>query len=382
MRDIGYFRSLRTLLVIRDQILTNTNSFFFWLFLSLTLSQPTTNQVRMIATPKRPSFAVTTLFCWVVGIIALCHCPLLSIAIRSSDAFGIPPITTTRTRLPLMARRYATRNTLLWSRSPSTTMSNIQQLRGGSADDHADDVVVVLESEQDSPPENELSEPLLSDEDASSPREQQEYPSTGATVSSFINPLVIFPGALMTSLQHLSRRYTFCLEQYPIRTKSITAGLIFAMSDLLAQALSKSSRDDPAAVEDAIVWSRVWSSAAVGFFYFGPAAHYWYSWIFRILPSTSLFSTLQKAVLGQLFFGPSFTCIFFAMSLIQTRTFTLKNWLHKIRNDLPSAWLAGAGFWPIVDLVSYSYVPPQFIPLFVNICSFFWTTYLVLKSYK
>jgi hypothetical protein len=194
--------------------------------------------------------------------------------------------------------------------------------------------------------------------------------------------LVIFPAALMNSLQHLSSRYTFCLEQYPIRTKSITAGLIFAMSDLLAQGLSKSSRDDPAAAEDTIVWSRVWSSAAVGFFYFGPAAHYWYSWIFRILPSTSLFSTLQKAVLGQLFFGPSFTCIFFAMSLIQTRTFTLKNWLHKIRNDLPSAWLAGAGFWPIVDLVSYSYVPPQFIPLFVNICSFFWTTYLVLKSYK
>lgn len=243
-------------------------------------------------------------------------------------------------------------------------------------------------------PRNDITELLLSEtegEEASSsssttllqPESSPNFSTASTTTASVA---MLFPITIvMNVLRQCSHQYTLSLQQYPIRTKSVTAGIIFAMSDGLAQLLTKSSPtsgDNNDTATTTIVWTRILSSAAVGFFYFGPAAHYWYSWIFRILPSTSLFSTLQKAVLGQLFFGPSFTCIFFAMSLIQSRTFTLKNWMQKIRNDLPSAWIAGAGYWPIVDLISYSYVPPQYIPLFVNICSFFWTTYLVVKSYK
>jgi protein Mpv17 len=98
--------------------------------------------------------------------------------------------------------------------------------------------------------------------------------------------------------------------------------------------------------------------------------------IFQVLPGTSLVSTLQKAALGQLFFGPSFTCIFFATSLVQQGTFSLSSWGKKIRSDLPGAWAAGLGFWPLVDLVSYSTVPKNWIPLFVNACSLVWTIYL------
>lgn len=85
---------------------------------------------------------------------------------------------------------------------------------------------------------------------------------------------------------------------------------------------------------------------------------------------------MQKAALGQLFFGPSFTCIFFATSLLQSGTFTFGNWFRKIRDDLPTAWAAGLGFWPLVDLVSYSMIDPKWIPLFVNSCSLVWTIYL------
>lgn len=122
------------------------------------------------------------------------------------------------------------------------------------------------------------------------------------------------------------------------------------------------------------------ASAAVGLFFFGPAAHAWYNMVFRVFPGTGLLSTLQKACMGQLFFGPSFTCIFFAAFLIQTGQFSLSNWLGKIRRDLPGAWLAGLGFWPLVDLVSYSLIPVQFIPLFVNVCSLVWTIYLSIVA--
>lgn len=127
-------------------------------------------------------------------------------------------------------------------------------------------------------------------------------------------------------------------------------------------------------------WTRTLVSTAVGLFYFGPAAHAWYEWVFSILPSTSLISTLQKATLGQLLFGPSFTCIFFATSLMQAGQFNIKNWIEKIKSDLFGVWISGVGFWPLVDLISFSVVPIKYIPLFINLCSFVWTIYLSMVA--
>ena len=175
--------------------------------------------------------------------------------------------------------------------------------------------------------------------------------------------------AFVAPLLSLGKQYSAALERAPIFTKSVTAGFIFALSDYLAQRFEKKegSKQD---------WTRTMTSAAVGLFCFGPAAHAWYNMIFRVFPGSGLLSTLQKAAMGQLFFGPSFTCIFFAASLIQTGQFSLANWFRKIRSDLPGTWVSGLCFWPLVDLVSYSVIPVQFIPLFVNVCSLVWTIYL------
>lgn len=184
---------------------------------------------------------------------------------------------------------------------------------------------------------------------------------------------------LAATLTSMGKRYSQALDKRPILTKSVTACGIFAISDFLAQRLENSSSSD-SSKERRINWTRLLSGAAVGLLYFGPAAHYWYEMIFHLLPGTSLVSTLQKAVMGQVFFGPSFTCVFFAVSLLQAGSFSLKDWASKIRRDLPGAWLAGAGFWPLVDLVSYSVIPKNYIPLFVNMCSLVWTVYLSLVA--
>jgi protein Mpv17 len=183
-------------------------------------------------------------------------------------------------------------------------------------------------------------------------------------------------GTMATSLARVGSLYGSALESSPVLTKSVTAGFIFAISDYLAQRFEASSSAADKEKKLRLNLTRIATSAAVGLFYFGPAAHVWYSWIFRILPGTSLFSILQKAALGQMFFGPSFTCIFFATGLLQSGTFSLGNWVRKIRQDLPGAWLAGASFWPLIDLVSFSLVPQKWIPLFVNMASLVWTIYL------
>ena len=168
--------------------------------------------------------------------------------------------------------------------------------------------------------------------------------------------------------------YSTQLEQNPIKTKSLTSGVIFALSDYLAQRIERTDKNEP------LNWKRITGGTLVGLLYFGPAAHYWYEMIFKLLPGTSLISTLQKAFWGQAIFGPVFTCIFFGTSLIQAGTFSLGSWWTKIVNDLPGAWLAGAGYWPLVDFISYSVVPVKWIPLFVNLCSLVWTVYLSIVA--
>lgn len=198
---------------------------------------------------------------------------------------------------------------------------------------------------------------------------EKENPSM---VASAIMPKL---SMLTTAFATIGKQYSSQLEQRPILTKSYTAGIIFWLSDFLAQRIERSSEEDKPLDK-----TRLFATTAIGFFYFGPAAHYWYEMIFRLLPGTGLVSTIQKAALGQLLFGPSFTCIFFAASLLQSGTFSLANWGKKIRNDLPGAWLAGCGFWPLVDLISYSLVPMNLIPLFINVCSLVWTIYLSLVA--
>ena len=182
---------------------------------------------------------------------------------------------------------------------------------------------------------------------------------------------------LTTAVTIFAKHYERLLVSHPIATKSWTAGIVFALSDFLAQRIESNNNK-----KSSLNYTRLLSTMAVGLFYFGPAAHYWYQWIFQILPATNLSSILLKAGLGQLIFGPCFTCVFFAVGLAQAKQFSLRNWYHKIRRDLFPAWLAGTGFWPLVDVISYSMVPPTYIPLFINFCSLIWTVYLSLLSHR
>ena len=107
-------------------------------------------------------------------------------------------------------------------------------------------------------------------------------------------------------------------------------------------------------------------------------AHVWYAQITRLIPKNGLKEILTKALLGQIFFGPLVTIVFFAAACAQGDG--LQTLPAKIKADLRQVQIAGAGFWPFVDLISYAFIPIAYIPLFVNCASFVWTIFLSLKS--
>lgn len=149
-----------------------------------------------------------------------------------------------------------------------------------------------------------------------------------ATEKKKVSSMAVLP--FVNAAQMFGKQYGKYLNTNPIMTKSVTAGLIFGLSDYTAQKLETG--------ETKMDWTRIITASLVGLLYFGPAAHYWYEWIFKLIPGAGLISTLKKATLGQLVFGPSFTCIFFATSLMQSGSFSLGTWAQKIKSDLPGAW--------------------------------------------
>jgi len=183
--------------------------------------------------------------------------------------------------------------------------------------------------------------------------------------------------AIVPPLSSFASFYALQLRTRPIQTKSVTAGVIFGMSDYFAQTIERNKSDGE---KKAIVQSRILTTFLVGLLIFGPAANWWYYTMFKLWPSTAFVPTLIKALLGQLIFGPAFTTIFFGAGMIQSGSFSFIGWINKIKDDLPKVAASGAGFWMPVSFVSYKFIPQEWIPLFTNLCSFVWTIYLSLVS--
>ena len=116
---------------------------------------------------------------------------------------------------------------------------------------------------------------------------------------------------------------------------------IFALSDQTAQRIEGGGNDG----------KRTLTSALVGLLYFGPALHFWLEMIQRVVPGFAILDTLKKTLLGQCFFGPTITCIFFGASLIANSGLLagLQQWPKKIKQDLLVTWASGLCFWPFVQ---------------------------------
>ena len=107
-------------------------------------------------------------------------------------------------------------------------------------------------------------------------------------------------------LKALVRMYANLLRAAPVWTKSLTSGIIFGASDLVAQRIEDSGLDMP----------RFTMSTVVGLCYFGPAAHIWYNNVQRLFPRSTLGHVLLKTALGQALFGPVFIFVYFSAALV------------------------------------------------------------------
>ena len=226
--------------------------------------------------------------------------------------------------------------------------------------------------------------------------------------------------------------YQTLLERRPVLTKSVTAGVITAIGDVLAQDLERRAALAAAARAAAVGSSalvvaspsslldlqRLFAFTLAGSFFVGPFVHYWYELLWSIrrrltlrsktTPQTAitlLLVFLDQTIGACLFFPPYiFAYEFFSTAASQVlpllvplslaasalsssgASLPLSSFIGKsqarIRTSLLSILIANWYVWPFINFVSFSFVPEIYRGLFSNIASVFWNVYLCNKMGK
>lgn len=166
--------------------------------------------------------------------------------------------------------------------------------------------------------------------------------------------------------------YLRFLETAPVTTKASTAALLNALGDLIAQKYVEQS--------SAVDWKRTGMFTFLGLVLVGPALHFWYGTLGRIVSATGNAGALQRLGLDQLLFAPFFIGTFFTCLLtLEGKTSQIK---PKLQHDLLPAVIANWKLWIPFQFINFRLVPPPLQVGFSNIIALAWNTYLSWASHN
>lgn len=171
--------------------------------------------------------------------------------------------------------------------------------------------------------------------------------------------------------------YLAQLEKNPVQTKSLTAGSLSVVSDVLAQTLTGTSLRD-------LSMSSLRDQFLIGLLIRGPVVHFWYEIMSKIIRSLGVSPSaesttpvvLAKVALDQAVFSPPFNLsYFYIIGLMQgMSTETIR---ANVARDFIPLMLANYKVWPIVNLVNFKFVPAKLQVLFGNLVSIAWMCYVI-----
>ncbi|KAH6787758.1 Peroxisomal membrane 22 kDa family protein [Perilla frutescens var. hirtella] len=168
------------------------------------------------------------------------------------------------------------------------------------------------------------------------------------------------------------QQYLVQLQRHPLRTKVITAGVLSAVSDIVAQKLSGIQK---------LQLKRLLLKVIFGAAYLGPLGHYFHILLDKIFKGKKDSSTVaKKVVLEQLTISPWNNLMFMVYYglVIEGRP-----WIHaksKIKKEYPKVLYTSWTFWPVVGWVNHQYVPLHFRVILHSVVACFWGIFLNLRA--
>mmetsp|Transcript_24765 Transcript_24765/g.36698 ORF Transcript_24765/g.36698 Transcript_24765/m.36698 type:complete len:259 (-) Transcript_24765:107-883(-) len=176
--------------------------------------------------------------------------------------------------------------------------------------------------------------------------------------------------------------YNVALEQDPLLTKSITAGVILGAADLAGQTLENSQKETETDLE--IDFGRFIRFGFFGFILQAPWNHFYYLFLDGALPPTVdplTATTGIKVVIDQFLQAPIFTVIiFFFLGLLEGKS--VDDVKGQLERDYKDTMVANWKLWVPATFVNIAFCPPVLRVLFLNCVFFFWSIFLSIKLNK
>ncbi|GMP73216.1 hypothetical protein CsSME_00031037 [Camellia sinensis var. sinensis] len=168
------------------------------------------------------------------------------------------------------------------------------------------------------------------------------------------------------------QNYLFQLQHHPLRTKAITAGVLSAISDIVAQKLSGIQK---------LQLRRLLLKVVFGFAYLGPFGHYLHVLLDKLFKGKKDTQTVaKKVVLEQLTSSPWNNLLFM---LYYGLVVEARPWIHvksKVKKEYPTVQYTAWTFWPVVGWVNHQYIPLQFRVIFHSVIACCWGIFLNLRA--
>ncbi|KAL7130320.1 hypothetical protein ABFS83_13G125700 [Erythranthe nasuta] len=168
------------------------------------------------------------------------------------------------------------------------------------------------------------------------------------------------------------QQYLGQLQQRPLRTKVITAGVLSAISDIVAQKLTGIPK---------LQIKRLLLKVLFGAAYLGPFGHFFHIALDKIFKGKKDKKTVaKKVVLEQLTSSPWNNMLFMIYYGLVTEG---RPWIHvksKIKKEYPTVQYTAWSFWPVVGWINHQYVPLQFRVIVHSCIACFWAIFLNLRA--
>ncbi|CAA7059110.1 unnamed protein product [Microthlaspi erraticum] len=166
--------------------------------------------------------------------------------------------------------------------------------------------------------------------------------------------------------------YLALLSNYPVLTKSVTSALLTLIGDLICQlTINKTSSLDK---------KRTLTFTILGLGLVGPALHFWYLYLSKVVTASGLSGAVLRLLLDQFLFAPVFVGVF--LSAVVTLEGKPSNVIPKLKQEWIGAVLANWQLWIPFQFLNFRFVPQNFQVLASNVVALAWNVILSFKAHK
>ncbi|KAM3394251.1 peroxisomal membrane protein PMP22 [Capsicum galapagoense] len=168
------------------------------------------------------------------------------------------------------------------------------------------------------------------------------------------------------------QKYLVQLQKHPLRTKAITAAVLSAISDIVAQKITGIKK---------LQMRRLLLKVLFGFAYLGPFGHFLHLLLDKLFKGKKDTTTVaKKVVIEQVTSSPWNNLLFMIYYglVIESRP-----WIQvksNIKKEYPKVQYTSWMFWPVVGWINHQYVPLQFRVIFHSIVACCWGIFLNLRA--